>query len=163
METTIQDLDSSSKQRVLSSPVVKEIMQLHRSGRWSTFYSQLPRLSYRGPPGPISHQRPSQLIGDWDLLVLRPEYQTPTHVTPLIDSLSRGLFHEHMYVVGAPPKFPSRTFLKKQESERRSFLLSLLARCTAVDGNKLFWPMSGRIYDNFWSAVRINDEHFKVS
>lgn len=60
------------------------------------------------------------LLGNVDLAVLRPENQNPTHVTPLIATLTAGFFREMLVVVGPPPTPPNKDLVKQQE--RQAFL-----------------------------------------
>ncbi|OBZ68208.1 DNA (cytosine-5)-methyltransferase 1B [Grifola frondosa] len=77
--------------------------------------------------------------GNVDLAVLRPEKQNRTHVTPLIDKLARGLFREHLEVVGPRPKRLDERVLKQQALEARLRLLDMLAR-TMNDRRKIEFP-----------------------
>ena len=96
----LQCLQPRLKEKVLSSHFVKDMLRLTLSGR---------RLSldpygapHHAPMARSTQQHPPRLqvgVGSWDLAVLRPENQNTTHVTPLIDSLAQGWFHEHLHVV----------------------------------------------------------------
>jgi hypothetical protein len=65
---------------------------------------------------PILYPRPFPLVGNLDVAVLRPEMQNPTHLTPLIASLSAGLIREQLVVVGPRPVPDIDQVVQKREA-----------------------------------------------
>lgn len=101
-------------------------------------------------------------IGNIDLHVLRPENQNQTHVTPRIDHLAWGLFHERLHVVGPPTKRPTKHELKKRQREQHRHLLDLLTRSIVDDRPVIFFPADRRLTGEFWQGVIIDDEMYEV-
>ncbi|KAH9932061.1 S-adenosyl-L-methionine-dependent methyltransferase [Epithele typhae] len=98
-----------------------------------------------------------------DLAVLQPQNQTPTHVTPLIDALAQGLFHEHLQVVGAQLPLPTKGDLKRRQKARFHFLVKLLSHLVSIEQHKISWAGRHRLSQQpFWGAVTIDGEEYKV-
>uniref|UniRef100_A0A0W0FBK8 DNA (cytosine-5-)-methyltransferase n=1 Tax=Moniliophthora roreri TaxID=221103 RepID=A0A0W0FBK8_MONRR len=77
------------------------------------------------PNAPVRKRRrrtgiPPQLSRNPDLAVLDPDNQTPTHATPRISALAKGLFRETIRVVGA------RINIRKPETEQENAALTHL-------------------------------------
>lgn len=102
------------------------------------------------------------LSGNKDLAVLRPENQNRTSVTPLIDRLALGLFHEHLDVLGAPPKLPDKHIMRKQEQQARSRLLELLTK-VMDDRRDIVFPRAKRLHSIYWSMAQIDGIEYSVS
>ncbi len=80
------------------------------------------RLDHRPPDIP-------QLAGlDLDTTVLKPENQTPTHVTPAIATLAEGLFREDLQVLGAPPLPVDEEKKRQEQQENRDTLEIFIGR-----------------------------------
>ena len=101
------------------------------------------------------------LTGNVDLKVLLPKNQQPTHVTPLIDRLSWGLFHERLQVVGAPSKRPTKRELKQRQQDVHAHVCELITRCL-VDNPRIKFPVGRRREGDYWDAVCIADETYNV-
>ena len=163
LQAVIDEIEVEHRARVLACPFVKHILDRRVVGPPST---ATPRASPR-PSSSLPHVRrrpqPVRLIGNLDLAVLRPENQNPTHVTPRIDSLAHGLFHEHLHVVGPPPKIPSRQEAKRQDILRQTYLHQLLSVCKLHEGNRISWPRKEKLVDEYWKSAIINSETYEVS
>ncbi|KAI0756373.1 S-adenosyl-L-methionine-dependent methyltransferase [Daedaleopsis nitida] len=101
------------------------------------------------------------LTGNIDLKVLLPKNQQPTHVTPLIDRLSWGLFHERLQVVGAPSKRPTKRELKQRQQDSHAHVCELITRCS-VDHPRITFPAGRRCEGDYWDAVCIDGETYNV-
>ncbi|KAI0828845.1 S-adenosyl-L-methionine-dependent methyltransferase [Trametes gibbosa] len=142
------------RQRISAVRFVAELLR-----RQPTPYSQIviPRTQVR-PPLAVNMESPTCNL---DVLVLRPERQNPTHVSGLVDSLALGLFHEHLKVVGPPPKHPIKHALKRQRGAMHLALAKLANRCTEEKVTVAF-PAVRRLHDQFWSAVIIDGVTYEV-
>ncbi|KAI0747841.1 S-adenosyl-L-methionine-dependent methyltransferase [Daedaleopsis nitida] len=123
------------------------------AGRRSANYSLMLASTGR-PAGKPAVLQLHTRIGDLDLTVLRPENQKPTHVTPLIDRLAWGLFHERLQVVGPPTKRFTNHELKQQRRD-------LLTRCLG-DRPRISFPGNRRLRDQYWTAVSIDGEMYEI-
>ncbi|RPD65262.1 S-adenosyl-L-methionine-dependent methyltransferase [Lentinus tigrinus ALCF2SS1-6] len=146
--------------RVASRPFVQEIYSLAEKTPSVYIDRSLPQLDKD-----LTRRRPKLkkglMLGNLDLAVLRPENQNPTHVTPLIDSLAHGLFQESLHVVGPRTKRPAKHELRRQQQEMRSYVCRLLYR-NLEDLPRVSFPTSERLRDEYWNAVLIRGELYKV-
>lgn len=101
------------------------------------------------------------MLRSLDLAVLRPENQNPTHVTPLIDNLARGLFHERLYVVGPRASRPSKYEIRRQQEDVRSCVCELLYR-NLEELHNVSFPAHARMRDEYWNAVSIRGVLYEV-
>jgi DNA (cytosine-5)-methyltransferase 1 len=104
------------------------------------------------------------LLGDLDLAVLKPENQTPTHVTPLIAKLAQGLVKEELVVIGPPPPPVDKDVLTAEAAHQhlKELIITAKGRPTRprVEINKKrdFWGRGSR----FLRSVEINGDLYKV-
>jgi len=100
-------------------------------------------------------------LGNPDLQVLKPENQTPTHVTPLIASLAQGLVYEDLVVVGPPPPPQNKLLLETQKNAAHARLCKLVKKAKQarkyVDEKIHFTPKS-----RFLRSVEIEHEKYSV-
>jgi DNA (cytosine-5)-methyltransferase 1 len=92
--------------------------------------------------------------------VLKPENQTPTHVTPLIASLAQGLVQEALIVVGPPPPPQSKALLETQKNAAHARLCKFVERAKLpkyVDEKVQLAPKS-----RFLKSVGIAHEKYSV-
>ncbi|KAJ7776611.1 S-adenosyl-L-methionine-dependent methyltransferase [Mycena maculata] len=61
-------------------------------------------------------------LGNPDLALLKPENQSPTHVTPLIYKLATGYFDEGLQVVGPEPMSPTKAEVEMERAKALQFL-----------------------------------------
>ncbi|KAK0233815.1 S-adenosyl-L-methionine-dependent methyltransferase [Armillaria fumosa] len=96
------------------------------------------RLDHRPPDIP-------QLAGlDLDTIVLKPENQTPTHVTPAIATLAEGLLHEDLQVLGAPPLPVDEERKRREQQENRNTLQIFIERANRPN-KKTDWRRDQRL------------------
>ncbi|KAI0368858.1 S-adenosyl-L-methionine-dependent methyltransferase [Pilatotrama ljubarskyi] len=159
VQVLLDDFDEGTKQIVLAAPFVQHLLaQRSASHVQSVTIPQHPRHI----PGPHSVNN-AALSGNLDLAVLRPHAQNPTHVSPLIDSLAMGLFHEHLKVVGPPPKHPSQAVLKQQNDAMLTEVLRMLNRAKEPEENiSVQFPYNCRLDGQYWGAVIIDGNKYEV-
>ena len=107
-----------------------------------------------------SQRHHSQLfnIKNVDLLVLRPENQTRTTVTPLIFKYAQGLFPpEQLHLLDN--RLPQLT--PQDERNRRKQLLDFLHKANSVKGGPSF-PDGGRIHNHYWKRIVRDRVEYKV-
>ncbi|KAG7452102.1 S-adenosyl-L-methionine-dependent methyltransferase [Guyanagaster necrorhizus] len=80
------------------------------------------RLDHRPP------EIPERAGLDLDTIVLKPENQTPTHVTGAIANLAKGLFSEELHVCKAPPPPVDEEKKLQEQQENRNYLEVLIGR-----------------------------------
>lgn len=100
------------------------------------------------------------LHGNPDLQLLKPENQTPTHVTPLIASLADGLVQEDLVVVGPPPPPKNKALLETQKNAAHARLCKLVEKAKSpkyVDNKVRLAPKS-----RFLKSVEIAHEKYSV-
>ncbi|PCH37981.1 S-adenosyl-L-methionine-dependent methyltransferase [Wolfiporia cocos MD-104 SS10] len=138
------------------TPILRRILQNHLGSQ--AYRGIRAHVRINGPPPVMRHL----LRGNIDLVVLRPENQNRTHVTPLIDRLSLGLFQEHLEVVGA--RTPAKRDIRRIMNRGRSWLIELLSKqLEKLDQiPKLIFPYDARIRDEYWNAVEIDGVRFSV-
>ncbi|TFK17694.1 S-adenosyl-L-methionine-dependent methyltransferase [Coprinopsis marcescibilis] len=102
-------------------------------------------------------------VGNKDLWVLRPENQNPTHVTPLIASLAKGLVLEELKVVGPPPRAPNRAALEEQRKKRQAQVIRLIKRGRNPN-RKYYWRREDKLSAGsaYLSRITVEDEEYKV-
>ncbi|EMD32847.1 hypothetical protein CERSUDRAFT_99217 [Gelatoporia subvermispora B] len=105
---------------------------------------------------------------DIDVLVLRPENQTPTSVTPFIARLAYGLFRERFVVLGPRPKMlDANTYTDVARKKDRNMLWYTISeghrleKATQHTRNVVF-RMSDRIRDEFFKCVTVDGIQYKV-
>jgi DNA (cytosine-5)-methyltransferase 1 len=120
---------------------------------------RLPRRHNAAPRG--AHPPPlKSLLGNPDLQVLKPENQTPTHVTPLIASLAQGLVQEDLVVVGPPPPPQNKAQLEREKNAAHTRLFKLVENAKLakyVDDKVRLAPKS-----RFLKSVSIAHEKYSV-
>ncbi|SJL06388.1 uncharacterized protein ARMOST_09724 [Armillaria ostoyae] len=95
----------------------------------------------------LDHRPPEiqQLAGlDLDTTVLKPENQTPTHVTPAIATLAEGLFREDLQVLGAPPLPVDEEKKRQEQQENRNTLEIFIGRANRPN-KKTDWRRDQRL------------------
>lgn len=95
-----------------------------------------------------------------DLLVLQPEYQTSTTVTPLIYKLAEGLFSEQLKLLASSR--PRSNNARQEETRRRKRLLDLLRR-TKYATSEPFYPRDHQLHGQYWSVMVRDGVEYKVS
>ncbi|KAI8998552.1 S-adenosyl-L-methionine-dependent methyltransferase [Trametes punicea] len=155
--TIINSYEGDIKQRILACQFVQQLNQ--RSPHVPLPIS--PPLSRRVAPLPLVDF--TNVSGNLDLAVLRPEMQNPTHVSPLVDSLALGLFHEHLKVVGPPQKRPSKHALRLKQRAMLTALLTLINSAKEPEKNvRVEYPHDRRLADQFWEAVTVDGVLYEV-
>ncbi|TFK90087.1 hypothetical protein K466DRAFT_661043, partial [Polyporus arcularius HHB13444] len=155
--------DATLQQRAVASrPFVQAIYALAKNSSSGSPYIDRPlvpadRERNAGRP----KLKEGVTLGNLDLAVLRPENQNPTHVTPLLDNLARGLFHERLYVVGPRTKRPNRREMEKHQKEIRDHVCKLLYR-NLEELPRISFPANARLHDEYWKAVCIREEVYQV-
>ncbi|KAI0718349.1 S-adenosyl-L-methionine-dependent methyltransferase [Cerioporus squamosus] len=154
--------DAALQRTVASRPLLEEIYALAKNSSSPYMDRPLPRgRSDREHNTRRPKLKEGLMLGNLDLAVLRPENQNPTHITPLLDNLARGLFHERMYVVGPRTKRPSRHEIKRRQQDVRSYVCKLLYR-NLEDLPRISFPANERLHDEYWKAVSIRGELYKI-
>lgn len=155
VRTVIDGCEPDVRRRVLDAQFIADLLR-----RQSTPHVQTSVPRPRVPPP--QYVNLTSLTGNLDLLVLQPEKQNPTHVSALIDVLALGLFHEHLKVVGPPPKHPSKHTLKLQQAKMRLALTELANRCID-DNTTISFPHNRRLREKYWSAVIVDGVTYEVA
>lgn len=126
--------------------------------------SQLPQRTAPNPPRPAAahqHSRRRQYsTNNIDLLVLQPENQTNTTVTPLIYKLAEGLFPEQLQLLANSK--PKSTNPRQEEIRRRKKLLELLRQTKQATGEP-FFPANHQLDGSFWGGMVRDGVEYKVS
>ena len=156
----ILDSDPRLRDSVMSLPFMQHIIALVNE-------RASPELGYSVPPLRPTHTRPISLPRrpkNVDLAVLRPDHQTLIHVTPLIDDLARGLFHEPLQVIGPPTKRHTSHDIRQRQHAIRQHVLQLVSRLRAGVTQPRF-PEGRSIPANgdYWEAVHVGDVLYRVS
>ncbi|KAJ7665420.1 S-adenosyl-L-methionine-dependent methyltransferase [Mycena polygramma] len=111
--------ESGPGQRKLqNSPLINGVLEMSANAE---------RRQRARPRNP--RQKPGTILGNPDLALLKPENQSPTHVTPRIAELAMGYFEETLQVIGAQPK--PRYTRAEVEAHKKSalrFLKDCIAR-----------------------------------
>ncbi|EIW64172.1 S-adenosyl-L-methionine-dependent methyltransferase [Trametes versicolor FP-101664 SS1] len=154
VRTVIDGCEPDVRRRVLDAQFIADLLR-----RQST--PHVPTSVPRPRVPPPQYVNLTSLTGNLDLLVLRPEKQNPTHVSALIDVLALGLFHEHLKVVGPPPKHPSKRALKLQQAKMRLALTELANRCID-DNTTINFPHNRRLHEKYWSAVIVDGVTYEI-
>ncbi|KAG5635917.1 hypothetical protein H0H81_009679 [Sphagnurus paluster] len=129
LHDAIQDNDDPTKLK--SSAIIKHIL---RKSSFTASSSQRPkRRNFVAPPN-----RRLALLStrDIDLAVLKRENQVPTHVTPRIAELARGLVYEELVVVGVRPPPENKALKEAQKEAARQRLRSLVLKVIDRNANK---------------------------
>ncbi|KAI0686823.1 hypothetical protein BC835DRAFT_1309374 [Cytidiella melzeri] len=115
--------------------------------------------SIRRPVQHVPAPRKAPPLRNIDLYVLRPENQNQTVVTPLIGSLSKGLFRESLHVLGG-----RKSVVQNSESQKsaHSMLVLWLRRALVYKGSVEFGPRAGQAGTCFRNSVRVNHEIYSV-
>ncbi|KAH9849210.1 S-adenosyl-L-methionine-dependent methyltransferase [Lenzites betulinus] len=150
--------ESGLQQRILAARFVAELLRRQPSSHSQVSRVAIPRSQVRPPPT----INLDSLTRKLDLLVLRPDKQNPTHVSGLIDSLALGLFHEHLKVVGPPPKHPTKHVLKRRRDAMRLALAKLANCCADEKTPTITFPAVRRWNEQFWSAVVIDGVTYEI-
>lgn len=104
------------------------------------------------------------ITGNPDLAVLKPENQTPTHVTPSIAALAQGLVTEQLTVLGPPPTPPlNEATLTEQRNAMHERLCHLITMAK-VQPKKIRTKQSNH-YDPqspYLKVIEINHETYHV-
>lgn len=148
--------DYRDPQQLTSTPLIKHLLR-----KAPLTFQRRPRRQTditRGPP-PIK-----SIIGNPDLAVLKPENQTPTHVTPSIALLAQGLVTEQLIVLGPPPPPPPKKgALAAQEEAAHKRLCHLITaakvrrKSVNVKRSDRYGPQS-----RYLKAIEINHETYRV-
>ncbi|KAI0324519.1 S-adenosyl-L-methionine-dependent methyltransferase [Cubamyces sp. BRFM 1775] len=153
----VNGYEEGQRQSLLSCPFLHELL----SQRPSQAPSSTTQLVRRAPPPALIDL--ASLSGNLDLVVLRPEKQNPTHVSPLIDSLALGLFHEHLKVVGPRQRRPGKAALKRQQNLMTIALFDLIHRAGEPEHKvSVKFPADRRLFDQYWAAVVVDGETYEV-
>ncbi|KAI0043541.1 hypothetical protein FA95DRAFT_1575056 [Auriscalpium vulgare] len=100
---------------------------------------------------------------DIDLAVLRPEHQNPTHVTPLIEKLARGLFRERLVVVGDRPARPDKAFEARRKSADAALLLDCILAANADNSRRrIAYPDVPKRERKWATQVLLDDEPYSI-
>ncbi|KAI9429370.1 hypothetical protein BJY52DRAFT_1345301 [Lactarius psammicola] len=137
-------LDEPTYRALRGAPLLQLILDVPGSERGAT---SLPmrRAHTRQGPGLAP-----PTMGNIDLAVLRPENQRPTHVTPRIAALAKGLFREQLVVLGRRPSAAPVTWRRAGKfagssvgggqggsaKEERSSLLRAVAMALCPEGTQ---------------------------
>ncbi|KAI9070389.1 S-adenosyl-L-methionine-dependent methyltransferase [Trametes sanguinea] len=157
--TIVNGYEVELKNRILACPFVQ---QLHQRSPDVPLSGTAPQPTRHRPPPPRLVDF-TKLTGNLDTAVLRPDKQNPTHVSPLVDNLAQGLFHEHLKVVGPPQRRPTKHALKQQQRAMLTALLTLLNRAKQPEKNvKVAYPGNRRLEDGFWGAVVVDGVTYEV-
>ncbi|KAJ7150376.1 S-adenosyl-L-methionine-dependent methyltransferase [Mycena filopes] len=113
-----------------NSSLIQDLMRRNPSSRQDVGRRHLRALNQAS--------NPRRILGNPDLALLRPENQSPTHVTPLIGALAEGYFHEDLEVVGPPSAKPNIVKIKTQKDQALRFLKECIARVRAQEKKTLF-------------------------
>ncbi|KAH9901025.1 S-adenosyl-L-methionine-dependent methyltransferase [Cubamyces lactineus] len=155
--TVLNGYGEQDRQSLLSCPFLHELLS-QRQFQASSSTTQPVR---RPPPPQIID--PASLSGNLDIAVLQPNKQNPTHVSPLIDGLALGLFHEHLKVVGPPQRRPGKAALKRQQAVMTAELLKLIHRARVPEQKvSVKFPAGRRLFDQYWAAVIVDDQTYEV-
>lgn len=101
--------------------------------------------------------KPTGIVGNADLAVLRPENQKQTTVTPFVDYLADGLFRERLHVLG--PKIHAERTSAAAHMAKLKYLLKIAAGPTPP----VEFPPAQRLQDEYWNEVRVNHSlYYKV-
>ncbi|OCH84951.1 S-adenosyl-L-methionine-dependent methyltransferase, partial [Obba rivulosa] len=162
IRTALEELEDGAQ--IVTKPLLKHILRGERPLSFNNRRrdQRNPTAKTRPPP-----RRPWH-AGDLDLLVLRPENQTRTHVTPSIARLAEGLFGERLVVVGPRPKpidNPSGTDVARKKA--RNLLWNMICEChkreqvTKHTRNVVF-QRGNQIRDHHFKAVTVDGMEYKV-
>ncbi len=105
----------------------------------------------------VPHQFKVPSVGNIDLMVLRPENQNQTTVTPFIDYLSEGLFRERLHVLGKKMKVQAPN---PQRQHRK--LLDLLKIAADPKRRHVEFTAKDKLQDEYWNRVTVNHEVYEV-
>ncbi|KAI0354603.1 S-adenosyl-L-methionine-dependent methyltransferase [Trametes cingulata] len=159
VQAALEDYDEDNRQTVLSTPFIQ-----HFLSHPSSSYRHPSAMHHRPTHAPRPHLTTSAaLSGNIDLAVLRADAQNPTHVSPLIDNLAMGLFHEHLQVVGPPPKHASQGMLKQRNNAMLAEVLRVINRAREPEANiSVHFPYDGQLDGQYWRVVTIDDITYEV-
>ena len=115
--------------------------------------------------GPRNKNLPKNkvLIANTDLAVLKAENQNPTHVTPRIADLARGLVREELIVVGPQPPARNKDLLQLEKKKAYDYLCRLISK--AKKGIKdVDYKKEDRVSvrSEFYKAVEVEKEIYRV-
>ncbi|RDX51125.1 S-adenosyl-L-methionine-dependent methyltransferase [Lentinus brumalis] len=152
-----QDQGLGDSDVIVSSPFVQHMFAL-------VDQRASPEIEHSIPPPRTSLGQaipPLRQSGNADLAVLRADRQTPIHVTPFIDDLARGLFHEPLQVIGPPTKRPTAHDKRRRQRAVREHLVQMIGRSRAGD-TRVQFPRDKELDDEYWEAVVVGDVMYQV-
>ncbi|KAJ7024401.1 S-adenosyl-L-methionine-dependent methyltransferase [Mycena alexandri] len=118
------------------------------------------RRRHQRVPG---QQNPRRILGNPDLALLKPENQSPTHVTPLIAALAEGYFHEDLQVIGPRPRPPNRVEIEAQKARALQFLEACIARVRSQEIRASFAVERAQYeYGRLVEKATIGSEEYKT-
>ncbi|KAF9469584.1 S-adenosyl-L-methionine-dependent methyltransferase [Collybia nuda] len=145
-------------QHLITTPIIK---YLFRRAPNIPAYERRPRRQINTTQGPPPMK---SILGNPDLAVLKPENQTPTHVTPSIASLARGFVTEQLIVLGPPPPPPPNKGTLAAQEEAAHKRLCRLITAAKVRRKNATWKQNDRYNpkSRYLKVIEINHETYRV-
>ena len=95
--------------------------------------------------------------------MLKVENQNPTHVTPRIAALARGLVNENLVVVGPPTPARKHDSLQLEQKKTYDYLCRLIAKAKK-EIKDIDYKKEDRVsvHSEFYKAVEVEKEIYRV-